>query len=92
MMTEYPKSVQEAVQRLLLELSDRDKLVIENTPEEDLTILHLTLGNYIRNEFGLWKDKEELLKDCLPEAIEPNPDDASSVIIKALWRSLQASA
>ncbi len=91
-MREYPKTVKEAVKRLLSELSDRDKLAIRNSLEENLIMFHLGLGNYIRNDFGLWRKNEELLRDCLPEAKEPNPDDSSSVIIKALWRSLQASA
>ena len=49
-------------------------------------------ANYVRNEFGLWDNNEELLKDCLPGVNDRNPDDASAVIIKALWKSLQASA
>lgn len=52
MMKEYPKTVQEAAKRLLLELPDWDKVAIQNTSEEDLPMLHMTLGNYIRNEFG----------------------------------------
>jgi hypothetical protein len=91
-MKEYPKSVQDAVERLLSELSDTDKLAIQNSSKENLAMFHHGLGNYIRNEFGLWKDNEELLRDCLPGAKDPKPDDASSVIIKALWRSLQASS
>ncbi len=66
-MREHPRSVQEAVKQLLLELSDTDKLAIKNTSEEELDKFHLTLGSYIRNEFGLWTNNEELLKDCFPE-------------------------
>ena len=91
-MREYPKSVGEAVKRLLLELSDRDKLALKNTSEEDLAMFHLSLGNYIRNEFGLWGSNKELLRDCFPQNSEPHPDDASSVIIKSLWKVLQPSA
>ena len=91
-MKEQPKTLEEAVKRLLSELSDRDKLAIQNSSEENLAMLHFIFGNYVRNEFGLWTGNQELLRDCLSEANEPNPDDASSVIIKALWKSLQASA
>ena len=90
-MRDYPKSVKEAVKRLLLELPENDKLVIKNTPEEDLSLFHFTWANYVRNEFGLWDNNDELLKDCLPDSNERNPDDASAVIITALWKSLQAS-
>jgi hypothetical protein len=92
MIKEYPRTVQEAVKRLLLELPDWDKLGIKNTSEKDLATLHMTLGNYIRNEFGLWRNNKELLRDCLPESSEQKADDASSVIIKALWKSLQPTA
>jgi hypothetical protein len=92
MLKEHPKSVPEAVKQLLLELLDTDKLAIKNTPEEELDKFHLTLGNYIRNEFGLWTNNEELLRDCFPENVKGNVDDASSVIIKVLWKSLQATA
>ena len=92
MIKEYPKTVHEAVNRLVLDLSEWDKLAVQNTPEEDLGTLHMTLGNYIRNELGLWRNNEELLNDCLPEGGERKADDASSVIIKALWKSLQAAA
>jgi len=60
-MEEFPKSVREAVERLLLELSDRDKLALKNTSEEDFAMFHLSLGDYIRNEFGLWGSNKELL-------------------------------
>ncbi len=58
--------------------------------EEQLSSLHFSLGNYIRNEFGLWGSDEELLKACCPDSSLQNPDDASMVIIKALWWKLQS--
>ena len=86
-MKEFPKSVPEAVKRLFLELSDRDKFALKNTSEEDLAMFHLSLGNYIRNEFRLWGSNKELLRDCFPQNGEPHPDVASSVIIKSLVES-----
>ena len=91
-MGEYPKFVREAVERLHSQLSDMDKLAIKNIPEEDLATSHFSLGNYIRNEFGLWGSNKELLEDCLPQSSNPHPDDASSVIIESLWKSLQPTA
>jgi len=80
-----PKTVEEAVDLLLMLLSDDNKQNIKNTSEEDLVLLHMGLGASIRNEFGLWKDNKELLKACGKEC----PDDSSSVIIKALWKKLK---
>ena len=86
---QYPKSIKEAVGLLSSELSEKDKQAIRNIPEQELFLLHLNLGNYIRNEFGLWGNNEELLKACCPDNSLRNADDASMVIIRALWWALQ---
>lgn len=80
-----PKTVEEAVDLLFTLISDETKQQIKNTTEENLPDLHFGLGAGIRNEFGLWKDNKELLKACGKE----HPDDASSVIIKALREKLK---
>ena len=89
MANQYPKSVKEAVELLSSALSEEDKQAIRNLPELGLSSLHLTLGNYIRNEFGLWRNNDELLKACCPDAFLQNADDASMAIMKALWWALQ---
>jgi len=89
MGNQYPKSIKEAVGFLSSELSEKDKQAIRNIPDQELSLLHLNLGNYIRNEFGLWGNNEELLKACCPDNSLRNADDASMVIIKALWWALQ---
>ena len=86
---QYPKSNKEAVGLLSSELSEKDEQAIRNIPEQELSLLHLNLGNYIRNEFGLRGNNEELLKACCPDNSLRNADDASMVIIKALWWALQ---
>jgi hypothetical protein len=89
MGSQRPKSIKEAVQLLLAELSKRDQEAIKGMSEDGLSSLHLSLGNYIRNEFGLWGNNEELLGACCPDVSLRNADDASMVIIKALWWKLQ---
>ena len=90
MGSQYPKTIQAAVEVLLFELSDRDKETTRNMAEEQLPTLHITLGDHIRKSFGLWKSNRELLKACCPDSSLPNADEASMVIIKALWRKLQS--
>ena len=51
----WPKSLDEAVERLVAELSDEDKKILKDTPEEELAKYHFGIGMYIRNEFGLWQ-------------------------------------
>lgn len=81
-------------------MSEEDKETLKNTPEEDLTLFHHGLGTDIRNEFGLWANNRELLKSCgsqmMPDSayddylmMMVHQDEASMVIIEALWRALQ---
>lgn len=88
---EWPRTVEEAVDRLLSLMSEEDKQSLKNTPEKDLIMFHFGLGAYIRNEFGLWQGNTELLKSCEKESNFVHPDDSSSIIIEALWKRLRYS-
>jgi len=81
-----PETVDEAVDRLLLVLSDEQKVEIVAIKEDDLIDLHFTLGLAIRNAFGLHDLGSKLLLDCSVV----HPDDASGVIINTLWERLQS--
>ena len=59
-----PKTVEEAVNRLISELSLKDNTTIANMPEVELSTFHTSLGEYIRNEFGLWTDNKDLMASC----------------------------
>jgi hypothetical protein len=88
----HPLSVQEAVDRLHATISLNDEILLAATlTEEDLTDFHFSLGHHIRNEFGLWSGNEALLESCRITAGKQDlhVDDASSVIIKALWVRLK---
>ncbi len=84
-MLNYPKTISEAVDILMHILSKEDLDKLKSMSEDDLIDLHFGLGNWIRNEFGLWNENYELMQDCRAK----NQDDASSVIIKALWDKLK---
>ena len=86
-----PKTVKEAVNRLIGELPLKDKTTIANMAEDDLTTLQFSLGDYIGREFGIWSGNRQLLDSCeiiLGDAHLP-PDFAPSVIIKELWQCLR---
>lgn len=82
----WPKTVEEAVNRLLSAMSKEDRRALKKMSEEDLSMLHFDLGQYIRNEFGLWQGNRELIEDCNKGYYFPDPDHTSSVIIEALWK------
>jgi hypothetical protein len=54
-------------------------------PEDELISLRFGLGQHIRNAFGLWEGNDTLLRACGTA----DADEASMVILEALWERLQ---
>ncbi len=86
-----PKTVQEAIHKLINDLSLKEKTAIANMAEDELMNLNAFLGRYILDKFGLWSGNEELVESCLTFADYPlhTEDDAAAVIIKELWHQLR---
>jgi len=86
-----PTTVQEAVDRLIDELSLKDKATIASMVEHDLATLQTNLGAYIGSQFGIWSGNRELLDSCSVISLDAHrhPDFAPSVIIKKLWKCLR---
>jgi hypothetical protein len=86
-----PQSVEEAVDRLHANISLNDEILLASTNEENLMDLHFGLGHHIRNEFGLWSGNDALLESCRILTGDRNlhVDDASMVIIRALWEKVK---
>ena len=76
----WPKTIDEAAERLLTELSEKEKERLKNTPEDELIVFHFSLGIFVRNHFGLWAGN--LCQSAM------HPDDISSAIIKRAWEKL----
>jgi hypothetical protein len=87
----YPRTVDEAVERLHADISLNDEILLATMTEDDLTDFHFSLGHHIRNEFGLWSGNDALLKSCriIAGRDDLHVDDASCVIIKSLWVRLK---
>jgi hypothetical protein len=85
-----PKTVDEAVQKLMSDLSLKDKNTIANMDEADLINLHFFLGLSIRNKF-LYPRNEQLLESCRFVSKDKylHWDQAASVIIRELWKRLR---
>lgn len=82
----WPTTIDEAAGVVIATLSDDDKATIAALGQPNLIGLHVGLGAWIRNNLGLWKGNESLLES----SGAPNADDASLVIIEAVWRRLRA--
>jgi len=91
METRVPKTVDDAVSRLTARLSLKDRTTIANMSMGEIGSLRGTLGEYIRNAFGLWSGNEELMASCRfvwKKEID-GKDDAAMVIIRSLWEELR---
>ena len=86
-----PKTVEEAINSLIKGLSLKDKATIAYMKESELSTLHSNLGKYIRHQFGLWTGNDDLMKSCclIAARINVDQDEASSIIIKELWKRLR---
>lgn len=81
----WPRTVDEAADLIISSMAGDEKQEMQCMAEEDLIFLHLGFGETIRNQCGLWVGNKELLNACGTM----HPDDATMVIVEALWRRLQ---
>jgi hypothetical protein len=86
-----PQSISEAVSRLLTDMSLKNRAIMANMTEDELTNLNFTLGSYIRNAFGIWSGNERLFEDCRTASGDPAlpRKEAATVIIGKLWKELR---
>jgi hypothetical protein len=84
-----PTPIDEAAGVILAMLEDKDLSEIAQMPFADLINLHFGLGQLIRNNLGLWQADSALMKSIQAHPPGIHPDDASTVIIEALWHRLQ---
>ena len=82
---EPPKTLDDALDRLMTVLDDEHKLFIADMLEDDLIDLHFSLGTDIRNSFGLHDQNSPLLKSL---GLFVHPDDVAMVVIHSLWAKL----
>jgi hypothetical protein len=86
----WPRTVDQAIDRLMNDLSDDDKKrIATDAPGVDWH----ALGQNIRNGYGLWQGNAELLASC--GVIDDDPhaaDHGSGIIIAALQRRIREIA
>lgn len=86
-----PRSLDEAVDKLLARLSLREKTMIANVPEDHMLDLYHSLEKAIQNELRLWIKSEELVKSCQAESGQDPRDEPAAILIilKTMWHHLQ---
>jgi hypothetical protein len=83
--TPWPTTVDAAAREVVLNMDFIDKKEVASTKEDDLPRFHHSLGRNIRNNLGLWRGNAALLAATGKE----HPDDASGVVIRAVWQRLR---
>ena len=86
-----PKTVEEAVDRLISDLDLEARVNLANMSLDELVNIHSALHIYFKNAFGIWSGNKELLADCRSISEEPiyNEEEATVVILGVLWQKLQ---
>ena len=86
-----PQNVAEAIERLILNMPLKDKIMVANMSGNELPTLHYSLGQYIMNKFGLLFGNKELMKSCrsASKKVLRHEEDAVTIIVTALWEKLQ---
>jgi len=82
----WPTTLADAVAYITKGLSEDDKRLLRETKKEDLIKFHMGWGMGIRNGFGLWRGNDKLIESACGKGC--HPDDASMVIIEAVWAAL----
>ena len=85
---DWPRTVDEAVNLILIKLDDASKAQVKSTARADLVKFHRGWGMGIRNSYGLWGGNTDLLKSCGDDKVI-HPESCSAVIIEHVWQKLQ---
>jgi len=86
-----PKSVDAAVDLLVLKLPLKDRATIANMTMAELSGLNVSLGLYVRTHFGLPTANNALLESCraYSKKNKMSIENAADVVIFALWQQLR---
>ena len=93
--SEPPRSLDEAVRRLIDDLTPEMRAAMVEMSEEDLIGLHFGLGTAVRNGYGLHKPDSPLMADAVEQlglGYLRDPDIVSGEIIERAWRQIREDA
>jgi hypothetical protein len=81
-----PTTLAGCLEALNKKLSPAEQIALMQMRKDELSKTHHGLGQWIRNNWGLWKDGE--LSEHMKSLGFRHPDDMSSTIIKEYWLHL----
>ena len=90
-MIDLPKTVDEAVDQILAEMSPEEKTLLANTSEDNLGFLSQVLTAFLETKLQDSSTNRELHEDCKVKA--GNPDlgeaEAAQVIVQEIWKKVR---
>lgn len=86
-----PQTVEECVERLKTVLSLKERTCIANMQPDELGQLRKSLGEFVKNKYGLYTGNDALMKSCaqLGQLTQPLAEEACAVILRSLWADLR---
>ena len=94
-MAQAPRTVEDAVNRLISELTPEMRSAMIVMSREQLVELHFGLGMAIRNGYGLHDPDSPLMDDAVEKlglTYLRDPDIVSGKIIERAWHALQSQS
>ena len=88
--SKWPKSCADAIDIVSSSLSENAKGQLREVPREQLAELRDSFGYQIRTAFGMGLGNGELVHSCATGGgVSNDADDASMVIVEAVWAAVQ---
>jgi len=86
-----PRSIPEAAERIIADMSLKDRVTLANLRPEELAPLQMTLGLYIQEQVARWSVDAAFQRACVLAAEDEQIDatNLTMVIIKAVWKQLK---
>jgi hypothetical protein len=87
----YPQTVEEAVEQLISEMPLKDRVFVAGLDPKQLFLVEISLGSYVRQNFGLWTGNTALIDSCRAYSGHRSltADQGAAVILEALWKTLR---
>ena len=84
-MISPPRTLEDAVNKLMDSLSITQQSTIMSTPRDDMGDMLFFLGSWMKDNFGIWdKSNVSLFEACKTD----NTDTVCLVILDELWKKL----
>lgn len=87
-LDKVPSNLEEAVSLLKDALDENEKAVVKNIIVTKLHVLHVSVGQCIRNEWSLWERKNVLPQWFKKQYGVDHADDVSAIIIECVVADL----